>query len=58
MENGFGTENHGKASDARRKIGNRGPTARMGVKACTGTSKMRKATIETKSVLKTVCSKL
>ena len=42
-------ENHGKAGDARRKIGNRGLTACMGVKACVGGSKMRKAMAKTKS---------
>ena len=45
-------ENHEKAGDARRKIGNRGPAAYMGVKACVGGNKMRKATTETKPALK------
>ena len=45
-------ENHGKASDARRKIENRGSTACMGVKTCVGGNKMWKMTAKTKSALK------
>ena len=51
-------KNHGKAGDARHKIGNRGPTACMGVKACTRGNKMQKATTKMKLTLKIVSSKL
>ena len=53
MQRGKKTDvkNHRKAGDARHKIENRGPVACMGVKACVGGSKMRKATAKTKSVL-------
>ena len=51
-------ENHGKAGDARRKTGSRGPAACMGVKACIGGNKMQKAMAKTKSALKTEFSQL
>ena len=44
-------ENHRKASDARRETENRGPAACIGVKACAGGDKMRKAASEMKSAL-------
>ena len=44
-------KNHEKAGDARRKTENRGPTACMGVKACVGGNKMRKAASEMKLAL-------
>ena len=49
--NMFEVKNHGKAGDARRKIENRGPTACMGVKACTEGNEMQKATTKTRSAL-------
>ena len=58
MENKSEARNHRKIGDARRKTKNKGPTARMGVKTCTGTNKMQKATTKTKSALKTECIKM
>ena len=58
MENKSEAENHGKTGDARCKTGNRDPAACMGAKACIGSDKVRKTTSETKSALKTKCSKL
>ena len=58
MENKSEAENHRKVGDARRKAGNRSLAACMGVEACTGSNKMRKATTKTKLAPKIVCSKL
>ena len=52
MEDKSEAKNHGKIDDARHKTENKGPTACMGIKACTGGNKMRKATTKMKSVLK------